>query len=87
MSVSVQLVHWKCVLASVQIHFSAPKEIFIVIRLAEIVSSLYTTVSKPWDLCFWLSIREEWQRLKKCMPLAAYFKIKQPWFSETSFKV
>lgn len=30
--VSVQPVHWKCVLASVQIHFSAPKEIFIVIK-------------------------------------------------------
>lgn len=31
-SVSVQLVHWKCVLALVQIHFSAPKEIFIVLK-------------------------------------------------------
>lgn len=31
-SVSVQPVHWKCVLASVQNYFSAPKEIFIVIK-------------------------------------------------------
>lgn len=54
------------------------------LRLFPVYTQLFLS---PGTCAFWLCITKEWQRLKKCMPLAAYFKTKQPWFSETSFKV